>query len=80
MVDAKRRAQKLIAEAMHMDVAILPEDASIETLPHWDSLNHMRVILRLEGELDRSMSSEEMLSIVDVDSVAKILAGNGKPA
>jgi acyl carrier protein len=63
----------LIAEAMHIDVTLLPEDASIETLPHWDSLNHMRVILRLEEELDRYVSADEMLSIVDIDSVAKLL-------
>lgn len=74
MSDATGRAMALIADAIQMDVAHLPRDASIESLPQWDSLNHMRIVLLLEETLSRQIETDELLSIVDVDSVATILA------
>lgn len=78
MADAQERARQLLATAMHIDIDQLPSDASINTFPQWDSLNHMRVILLLEEELERQINIDELLSISDLASVAEILHANDK--
>lgn len=74
------QARAAVADALEMLVAEVPDDASIDTFPAWDSLAHIRVITRLEQILDRPLEPEEIFSITDLASVAALLGSAGATA
>ena len=64
---------KILATVMKVDVSELNSDSSTDTLPTWDSMNHMKLVMFLEEEFDVHFSEDqivaEMLSckqIVDI--------------
>ncbi len=69
--DAILMARRLIAEATERPLADIPEDASIATLPAWDSLAHVRLIIAIEAALGAPLQTDEMLSIDSVEAVAR---------
>lgn len=68
MIDAR----ELIADALGLD-DIAP-DAQAGSLAAWDSLGHMRIILAAEAAMGRVMTTDELASIWDVQSLAAVLA------
>jgi acyl carrier protein len=67
-------ARKLLSLVFEVDILKIPEDASLKSYVKWDSLGHMRIILQLEEFLKRPIETEEMLSIVDLESLQKLLS------
>ena len=67
-------AKAIVAEATKISPDALPEDASIETLPAWDSIAHIGVILGLEENLGRELSPEMIVSVTSLESIAILLA------
>jgi acyl carrier protein len=62
-------ARLLVAEAMERPVGDVPADGSMDTLPGWDSLAHVRIILAIEDRTGRPLDSEiigELRSVADV--------------
>ena len=68
------RARAAVADALELPAAEIPDEASIDTFPAWDSLAHIRVITRLEQVLGRSLEPGEIFSITDLASIAALLA------
>ncbi|PWW01721.1 acyl carrier protein [Hoeflea marina] len=66
-------ARRIAAEALQAQ-APLSIDDTMASLPQWDSLSHMRVILELEAALGRQLSVEEIMSVTSVRSIAGLLA------
>lgn len=74
--DAILMARRLIAEATESPLADIPEDASIATLPAWDSLAHVRLIIAIEAALGAPLQTDEMLSVTSITEVAELLKKN----
>lgn len=76
MADAAQldRARALVAEALEVPVDDVGADASIDTLEAWDSLGHMKIVMRIEETAGRPLETEETLSVFDLDSIATLLA------
>lgn len=66
------RARRLLARALEIQGEVAP-DAGVATLPAWDSLGHTRLVLELEAELGRRLTSEEIVSIDSVGALARLL-------
>ncbi len=71
--EAILKARMLVAEAIERPLSEVSTDASIATLPAWDSLAHVRLILALEAALGAPLQTDEMLSIESVDAVSRLL-------
>ena len=50
-------------------------NAAIGSLPGWDSIAHVNIVLALEERLGRPLSAEEIASAKQVDDFAKLLSG-----
>jgi len=74
MKKAEAQARRLLAEAVSTVVRQVPKDARFDQLDRWDSLAHMRLILAMEEQLARPLSTEEILSIESLADIAKILS------
>ena len=68
-------AKAIVAKAMKVSPGSLPEDADVATLPAWDSIAHIGVILGLEEKLGRQLSPEMIVSVTSLESIAALLAG-----
>jgi acyl carrier protein len=74
MTKAADRARRILAEALELDPAQLPADASVVTLREWDSLAHLRLIEVMERELAAELPPDLLVSIASLDDVARVIA------
>ncbi len=63
-------ARKAIAGALKCSLDAVGSDASVETLPQWDSIGHVNIILEVEAGLGRKLLPEEIAGIASVADVA----------
>ena len=69
-------ARRLLAEAVHAELAAVPEDARIGSFERWDSLAHLRLVLALEAEVGRELDAEEIVRIECLNDVRALLEAN----
>jgi acyl carrier protein len=69
-------ARRLLAEAVHAELAAVPADACIGSFERWDSLAHLRLVLALEAEVGRELDAEEVVRIECLDDVRALLEAN----
>jgi acyl carrier protein len=55
----------------------LSEGDSIHTVPNWDSLGHLRLILAIETEYGVAIPDEAVVGLVDVQRIETLLRTNG---
>ena len=73
---AEERATRLVGRALSIQGAVGIED-DMASLPAWDSMTHMALLLEIEAELGRPLSGDEIGSIDSVRAVAALLATQG---
>ena len=66
---AALKARKAIADALKCSLDAVSSDASMDTLPQWDSIGHVNIILEIETGLGRKLSPEEIAGISSVADV-----------
>jgi acyl carrier protein len=66
-------ARRIIAEALSLPAEQVPDDGSMDTLPEWDSIGHVRIVLAVEAANGRPLPADAMLRAIDVASVADLL-------
>ena len=64
----------IIANVLGCRVEEVTADVRVGSLPQWDSINHMSIILAFEQHLARQLTSEEIGSLETVASFAALLA------
>lgn len=67
------QARNLLATAVNQVPEEVPDNAMIGGLEGWDSLAHIRLIVALEGHLGRSLTTDEVVSISSLESIARVM-------
>lgn len=67
-------ACRLVAEALARPSQDVSPDGSIHTVPAWDSLGHVRVVLALEAAIGRPLPSHAIATLASVADIAVVLA------
>lgn len=67
------RAAAIVARAFNIQGEVAPE-ADMASLPAWDSMNHVALMLEVEQELGRKLAPEEMVTIDSVRAIARLFA------
>lgn len=63
----------VIANVTGLDPALLSEDSSVETVPEWDSLAHLNVVLSLEGRFGVTIAPEQAVELLSVRDIKAFL-------
>lgn len=71
-MSSQSRAAAIIARAFNIQGEV-PLDADMASLPAWDSMNHVALLLEIEAELGRPLRSDEIAGIDSVRSIALLL-------
>jgi len=73
MSDPKAEARALLARALELEPDAIDGEASIWTVPAWDSLGHLRVVEELESRIGGELEPDAIVGIENLDDVAAIL-------
>ena len=66
-------------EVFGSDIADMPVDqVSMDTVPSWDSLNHLRLLMAVEERFDVQLSTEDFQKLISFEEVEQALKRNGK--
>jgi len=61
--------RQIMADLFDMDVKSISPMSGPDSIDHWDSLRHMQLVLCLEEEFTIELSDEEVMQIVDFQSI-----------
>ena len=69
--------EAVIARVFGVSQDRINDQTSNETLPEWDSLGHITLVIELEAEYGVSLSPEETLSLTNVAAIKRLLEERG---
>ena len=72
-----QRLQQIFREAFENNKLALSDDLSPETLPAWDSLAHVKLMMGCEEEFGVKFSIEETVESTSVKKLKAVLASKG---
>ena len=64
---------RVIADALGLDVSEVGAGASMESLPVWDSLQHLGVIMAIEAAFQCRLGPDEVARLTSVSRIAEHL-------
>ena len=70
---APDEVRRVIADVLGVDPAALAPDASPETVPGWDSVQHLSLIIALEQEFSVRFTPEEIEEAVSLGTITELL-------
>ena len=72
-MDNEARIINIIAKTFNIDRTAVDENASMDNVPEWDSLNHLRLIMSIEEEFGISLDPEDIVRFQDFQSALTII-------
>jgi citrate synthase len=67
--------REVIAATFQIPVASVADDASNQTIPQWDSLGHITLVMALEQRFNVSFTLDEIVEMRDLPTIQRLLAG-----
>lgn len=65
----KDKVKEIIARVFNLEANSIGDDASPDNILHWDSLNHMNLIVSLEEEFDIRFTDEEIIEMLNLELI-----------
>ena len=72
------RLRSVFASVFGLDPSRVQDDDSYETIPEWDSVNHINLILALEAEFGVEFDPGEIAELGSVAAIRARLGGSGE--
>ncbi len=67
------RLREVFASVFGIDASQISDDDSYTTIPDWDSVNHIHLILSLEGEFGIQLDPGEIAELITVAAIKERL-------
>lgn len=71
------RVSMVIASVFGVDASAVTDEDSPDSIDGWDSMNHLKLVMALEGEFEISLSPSESEEMLSVKLIRMILAEKG---
>jgi acyl carrier protein len=68
-----QQARQLLAEAANCAALCIPDDVRIGQFAAWDSLAHLRLIVRIEEAIGRQLDPDETVRIESLAEIAALI-------
>ncbi len=72
----KERVLHVVSQVMEVSESSLSLDSSPDTVPEWDSLKHMNLVLALEEEFEVQFSDQQIVQMVSVSKILEALGSS----
>lgn len=73
MTDADE-VRRVVAATLNLPIERIAADASAETVPEWDSVNHVSLLMAIEEEFGVQLEVEDFATLVSVPAIVAHLA------
>lgn len=73
MSQNENKLKSILANTFALNINEISDDASPDTLPAWDSLNHLKLILAIESEFNISFTEEQSVEILSLPLIKEVL-------
>jgi acyl carrier protein len=67
------KLKQALADVFGIDIDSINENTSVDTVPEWDSLKHLNLVLALESEFDISLTAEQTVEILSYPLIKAVL-------
>jgi len=71
------RLKQVMARIFGVDVSVIGDDASPDTIEKWDSLRHMNLVLALEEEFGIELTDDQTVEIMSYPLIKIVLGEHG---
>jgi len=75
--DDAARVRRVVADVLGVDAAMLSDDSNPDTIPSWDSLAHLNLVVALEQEFGVALSPDDVLEMMSMKLITLILRERG---
>ena len=69
--------RKMMAQIFGVPESEITTEASVDTVPNWDSLHHMRLVLALEETFGVSFTDDQTVQIMSYPLIIEVLKEHG---
>ena len=69
--------EDVVSKVFGVERRAVSDTTSNTTLPEWDSLGHMTLVVELEATYGVALSPDDALAMTDVAAIKRVLAGRG---
>ena len=66
----------VVANALRIDPAVLTDELEFNSIPEWDSVNHVALILSLEESYGLSISDDQIVSLTRYSAIREFIAAH----
>lgn len=77
MTDLKERVRNVIAATFGVPSAAIDDETNASSVEHWDSMNHLHLIVALEAEFGVSLEPEQAIEMTSVRAIETTLLALG---
>ncbi|MDQ6705658.1 MAG: acyl carrier protein [Acidobacteriota bacterium] len=77
MATIHQRVRRVFQEIFDDDALEVNDETSAKTVPEWDSLAHVRLIIALEEEFDIKFTTQEVVKMACLGDLKKALISKG---
>ena len=72
-MDNKEKVIKIISTITKIDIKLINNSSSINNFSKWDSLAHLNIMLQIERDFKKKISTSKMSDLNSVDKILKFL-------
>jgi citrate synthase len=74
------RLANVVANALRIDPAALSDDLEFNSIPEWDSVNHVALILSLEETYGLTITDDQIVSLTRYGAIRQFIEAQFSPA
>jgi citrate synthase len=73
------RLANVVASALRVDPAALTDDLEFNSIPEWDSINHVALILALEETYGLTISDDKIVELTRYRVIREFIEAHASP-
>jgi len=74
---SEEKLKQVLADIFNIEVETIDDTTSVDTVPQWDSLKHLNLVLALEQEFNITFTVEQTVEILNYPLIKAILGEHG---
>lgn len=71
------RLKQVLSDVLKIKIETINDETSVDTVPEWDSLHHLNLVLALEQQFNIVFSGEETVEIISYPLIKFVLEEHG---
>jgi len=70
----EQKLRNIFAEALQINIDLVVDDLTYNSIPEWDSIAHMTLIAEIDNAFDTMLDTDDVLDMISFAKAKEILA------